>query len=120
MINKKLILVLILCSVFVVGLQIAEPVSSASWKKFDSGYYKISDGRLVKYTSYIKGVNQIRMNNYKNSKLIGTTDFVKTGSKVVVSFKNGKGKSNGKTTIYTKLNLKNFYHKFIISVKNYY
>lgn len=120
MINKKLIIILILCSVFIVGLQVVEPVNSANWKKFDSGSYKISDGTLVKYTSYIKGNNQIRMNNYKNSKLIMTADFVKTGTKVVVSNKDGKGKSIGKKTTYAKGTLKNFYQAVIKSIKNYY
>lgn len=58
--NYRMILALVLCVVFVCGVQLAfaEPVSAANYKKFDSGKIT-SEGVTLKYTSYIKGKNNI-------------------------------------------------------------
>lgn len=109
--NKNIIIVFLLLSVFAVGtLNFADTVEAASWKKFDSGSYKADDGAKIKYTSYIKGTNKIHMKIYRNSKFFATADFVKTGQKVVITSKNPKGKIIEKKTEYTKKSLKKWYY----------
>lgn len=128
MFNKKILYVLILCSVFIVGLQIIEPVNAANWKKFDSGSYKIDPPSGFKnkttYISYIKGSNNIKTNIYiykakTDDKIYSGTLYIsKTGNKIKTYAIEGKGKK-GKPDYYkTKYSAKKYYKLFISYLKN--
>lgn len=75
-INKNIIIVFLLLSVFAVGtLTFTETVDAAKWKKFDTGKFPIKDTKdyipgakpFMKYVSYSKP-NNIQINMYITKK----------------------------------------------------
>lgn len=86
--NSRLIIALFLCSVFICGAQLActDTVSAASYKKFDSGKIK-SEGIIIKYTSYIKGKNNIYVKLTYSNKVIGKMYLVKGKTKITYTGK---------------------------------
>ena len=128
MFNKKIIAALILCSIFIIGFQLVETVNAASWKKFDSGNYKIEAPSGFKnkttYTSYIKDSKNIKMNIYtyqsKDNKKIysGTLYISKTGNKIKTYTADAKGKKEKPDYYKTNYSAKKYYNLFISHLKN--
>ena len=64
MFNKKIITVLILLSVFVVGLQMAEPVEAVAGKPVDKGSFTVN-GAKIKYDAQLVGNSMFIEFNHK-------------------------------------------------------
>ncbi|MBZ9571136.1 hypothetical protein KQY27_06235 [Methanobrevibacter sp. TMH8] len=108
--NKKVIIALLLCAIFVCGVQLAfaDPVSAATYKKFDSGQIK-SDGITLKYVSYIKGKNDIYMKlNYKGITL-GKIYMTKGKTKIKMTYKILGKKSQSMSVKHYGISLKTMY-----------
>lgn len=108
--NYRMILALALCVIFVCGVQLAfaDPVSAASYKKFDSGKIT-SDGITIKYTSYIKGKNNIYMKlTYKNV-VLGKIYLTRGKTKVTITSKVVGQKTESMSFKHYGLSLKTFY-----------
>lgn len=106
-------LTLFVCVVFVCGVQLAciDSVSAASYKKFDSGKIK-SEGITIKYTSYVKGKNNIYVKLTYNNKGIGKIYMTKGKTKITYTAKFA-GQKTQKTSIkHHKKSIKTFYKKF--------
>lgn len=117
--NSRVIIALFLCSVFVCGAQLAftDTVSAASYKKFDSGKIT-SEGITLKYTSYIKGKNNIYVKlSYKN-KVIGKIYMVKGKTKITYTAKFTGQKTQTTSTKHYGKNIKTFYKQFIKELKS--
>ena len=92
--NKDLVVVILLLSVFAVGtLNFVGTVEAATWKKYESGmYYEKNPAKGYKntesYITYTKGSNEIKMDCYvyktkDNKKILdGTLYFTKVGKKI--------------------------------------
>jgi len=124
MFNKKIILALILCSVFAVGtLYFADTVDAAQWKKYDSGKFKdeypaAGHKKVSSYQSYTKGTNNLYVNIYGhskngNKKLTNKLTLNKKGNIIKITEKNYF--SNEKETFYyqTKWSVKKVYKNFM-------
>lgn len=108
--NSKVIIALFLCTVFVCGVQLAfaDPVSAATYKKFDSGKIK-AEGITIKYTSYIKGKNNIYMKlTYKGVQL-GKIYMTKEKTKIKVTYKISGQKSQSMSVKHYGMSLKTMY-----------
>ncbi|KZX10446.1 hypothetical protein [Methanobrevibacter filiformis] len=120
---KRLIAIFI-CIIFVCGLQLAfaEPVSAAKLKKFDSGKIKI-EGITVKYNSYYKGKNYIRMKLYakiySTNIPMGTIQFTKGKTKVKITMKIIGSKTKGLSFKHYGMSTKTFYRMFKNELNNY-
>jgi len=110
--NSKVILTLLVCAVFVCGVQLAfaDPVSAATYKKFDSGNVKIN-GIGCHYYSTIKG-NKIQVGIFYKNKLISFYELDKGKNKVTLYVCDSKGHVKYKQVIKTKKTLKSFYYYF--------
>ena len=62
MLNKKTIFAIVLISVFVVGLQISNPVSANGTDGIDSGTFKVNGKKVIYYADY-EYKNNIKNNN---------------------------------------------------------
>ena len=111
--NYKVITALFLCAVFVVGVQLAftEPVYAASYKKFDSGKIK-SEGITIKYTSYIKGKNNIYVKLTYQNQVIAKMYMVKGKTMVKYTAKFVGEKTQTKSIKHNGKSIKSFYKKF--------
>jgi hypothetical protein len=113
LLNSRVIIALFLCSVFVCGAQLAftDTVSAASYKKFDSGKIK-SEGITLKYTSYIKGKNNIYVKLSYNNQVIGKIYMVKGKTNITYTAKFTGQKTQKTSTKHNGKNIKTFYKKF--------
>ena len=113
--NYRLIIATFLAIVFVCGAQIAfaEPVSAASYKKFDSGTIKTGDGVTLKYTSYIKGKNDIYVKLTVGKTTISNLYFVKEKTKIKVTIKSPGEKTQSYSEKHNGKSVKTYYNKFI-------
>lgn len=126
-INKNVITVFILLSIFVTGLAIAEPVTSAKYVKFDSGSFPLKEEatgfkKNAKYVSYSKK-NKIHINMYITFKAsnknfrISQTQFTKSSKNYIKqSTKSFGSTTQTKTFKYTK-SLSTYYKLFIKGMK---
>lgn len=120
MFNKKIILALLICTVFAVGtMHFVDTVDAAKWKKYDSGKFKdeypaAGYKKVSSYQSYTKGDNNLYVNLYAHSK----NGKKKLGSKLTLNKKGNVIKateknyfSNEKETFYlqTKWSVKKVY-----------
>lgn len=108
--NSKVIIALLLCAVFVCGTQLAfaDPVSAATYKKFDSGKIK-SDGITMKYTSYIKGKNNICMKLSYMGITLGKIYMTKGKTKIKITYKILGQKSQSMSVKHYGVSLKTMY-----------
>ena len=120
-INYKVIMVLFLCAVFVCGTQLAiiEPVSAASYKKFDSGKIN-SDGIIIKYTSYIKGKNNVYMKlTYgKKNKALGKVYLSRVKTKIKVTYKIKGQRTQSESMRHYGMSMKTMYRYFKTGMRN--
>jgi hypothetical protein len=108
MFNKKIILAIILISVFVVGLQM-EPVNAMAGKKIDSGSFKVS-GKTIKYIAELDNKEKNLYIEAYGGKFSSSyiVKKVKNENKVY-KYNDIKFKYQLKKTYNTKKSLKNFY-----------
>jgi len=111
--NYKVITALFLCAVFVVGVQLAfaEPVSAASYKKLDSGKIK-SEGITIKYTSYIKGKNNVYIKLTYQNQVIAKMYIDKGKTKVKYTAKVAGQKAQTKSVKHKGKSIKTLYKNF--------
>ena len=67
--RKNILLISMVLSMFVFGLQIAEPVAATSWKTIDHGTFKLTNKYtnvtcIYKWTTYQKGKNYVKVVGY--------------------------------------------------------
>jgi len=111
--NYRTILALLVCVMFVCSVQLTftEPVSAASYKKLDSGKIKTEDATL-KYTSYIKGKNNVYIKlTYKNQ-IIAKIYIDKGKTKVKYTIKVPGQKTQIKTAKHKGKSIKTLYKNF--------
>lgn len=108
--DSRMIAALFLCAVFVCGVQLAfaEPVAAASYKKFDSGKIT-SDGITIKYTSYIKGKNNIYMKLTYKKMVLGKIYMTKGKTKIKMTVKAVGQKTTSMSLKHYGLSLKTMY-----------
>jgi len=111
--NYRAILALLVCVIFVCSVQLAfaEPVSAASYKKFDSGNIKTDDATL-KYTSYIKGKNNVYIKLTYQNQIIAKMYIDKGKTKVKYTIKVPGQKSEIKSVKHKGKSVKTLYKKF--------
>lgn len=111
--NYRTMLALFVCVVFVCGVQLAfvDSVSAASYKKFDSGKMK-SDGITLKYSSYIKGKNNIYVKLTYQNQVIGKIYMDKGKTKIKYTFKFKGQKTQSQSMPHKGKSIKTFYKKF--------
>jgi len=118
--NKSVLLVFLLLSVFAVGtLNFVDTIDAASWKKYDSG--KVTDEypatgykKIASYQSYTKGNNQLYVEMYSYPKEGGSKKISKatlTKKKNIIKITSKNYFSNEKKTGYfeTKWSVKKLY-----------
>jgi len=112
--NYRAILALFVCVIFVCSVQLAfaEPVSAASYKKFDSGTIKTDDGATLKYTSYIKGKNNVYIKLAYQKQVIAKIYIDKGKTKVKYTIKVPGQKTQIKTAKHKGKSIKTLYKKF--------
>jgi len=126
MFNKKIITALILLNVFIVGLQMAEPVNAAA-KDFDSGSFKVN-GEKITYVAFygLDSKNEVTISFYKNDyeRFKNSYSLKKVSKNQIKSYQvtydkkenpNRKFLKNHKTTKSTLNFYKNNYKKYIIN-----
>ena len=123
--NKKILLVFLMLSVFAVGtMNFIVPVEAATWKKFDSGSFidkKPISGftNKMSYTSYIKGSKEIKVNFYgysakTNKKILFFSVYLtKTGNKIKLHSVDITGKKSKPEYMKFDKSVKQGYKKFI-------
>jgi hypothetical protein len=95
--NKNILIVFLLLSVFAVGtLSFVETAEAAKWKKYNSGkftneYSAAGDKKVMTYQSYTKGNNDLYVNVYSYSK---KNNKKQLDTKYTFSKKNGIKKTN--------------------------
>jgi len=109
---KKIFIVFLLLSVFIVGtLNFADTVEAAKWKQFDSGTVN-SDGMKFSYKTYSRGSNEIRLDMSYSGKVVTRNYLTKTKTGVNVVIKDYTGRTINKDFVKTSLSLKAFYRNF--------
>lgn len=130
--RKNIVLIVALISfMFVIGLQVAEPVAAASWKVIDHDSTKFKDGNTTvtyKWTTYKKGnnyvvvkgtyypdINSYKAHYYMYLKKISKTKIKITEKSFLTNKKTGKNKILKQKTYYrrTKLTAVQYYWKYI-------
>lgn len=120
--NKNVLVVLLLLSIFVVGtIAFSDTVSAAKWKKYDSGSFNVKKPgpgfkNKFSYVTYIKGSKNIKMNMYmyftKNNKKIYAATFYmsKTTGKTLKLYSVDLTGKKSKVEYYSyKGNVKSYY-----------
>ena len=112
-VNYRVLIALFICTVFVCGVQLAfaDPVSAATYKKFDSGKI-VSEDMTLKYTSYIKGKNNIYVKLTVNNKVIGKIYMIKGKTKITYTVKMVGQKTQTSSFAHKGLSIKTFYKLF--------
>jgi hypothetical protein len=125
--DKNMIIVFLLLSVFAVGiLSLNGTVEAAKWKKFDSGSYNIENPdkeykKTISYNSYSKGSNKIKvefiLTKTKDNKKVhsDTLLFTKKGKYLYLKGTDYTRKpvKVDKDTYKTKISVKNFYNSYM-------
>ena len=89
--NKNILIVFLLLSVFALGtLNFVDTVEAVQWKKYDSGkftdeYPAMGNEKIAYYQSYTKGTNNLYVNIYSYSKNTGKKNL---DAKLIFSKKN--------------------------------
>ena len=111
--NYRIIITLLICTVFVCGVQLAfaDSVSAASYKKFDSGKIK-SDDMTFKYTSFIKGKNNIYVKLTYENTIIGKFYLNKGKTKVKYIAKSPGQKTKSYSVKHRGKSIKTLYKQF--------
>jgi len=132
-IYKPLLIAILLCTAFTIGFQLADHVSAASWKKYDSGSY-IEDfppngySKYGKYQSYTQGSNKLYLNLYVYKKgtnqkhLVNKMTFTKKNNLVTIKDTTDFKYENNKNLVYTysvktKRSVKTVYKSTINEIK---
>ncbi|MDR1721623.1 MAG: hypothetical protein LBR24_01065 [Methanobrevibacter sp.] len=116
--NKKIFVALFVCAVFIAGFTLAEPISAASWKKFDSGKITVDSSSSVKYIGYKKNSKNYKMVVYYKYNGIGTIKAVtvsftkKTSKKITLTTKNYMNGNKESKTYKTSKSVKTIYKSF--------
>ncbi len=128
--RKNVLLISMILSMFVFGLQIAEPVAATSWKTIDHGTTKFKsyygDKCTYKWTTYQSGKNYVKMVGYMYSPQTNTGvyiyDYFKKVSKTKLknygkdvghyyNYKTSRTINFGNTYCNTKLTAAQYYWK---------
>ena len=121
---KKILIVFLLLSVFIVGtLTFTDTVEAAKWKKYDSGSYNEKGSfpgfkNKVSYVTYIKDSKNIKINFYQykaknNKKVLGSTLYLIKSGKNVKIYGVENGKKSGTSLDPYSGTIKNYYKKII-------
>ena len=110
--NRRVLIAIFLCAVIVSGFQLAfaEPASAAKYKKFDSGS---SSTGTYKYTSYIKGTKNIRIDLTYDGKVFGKITLTKGKTKLKITSKFSNTKASTYLIKHNGKSIKKLYKTFI-------
>ena len=124
--RKNIVLMALVSFMFIIGLQVAEPVAAASWKVIDHGSDKFRQGNIdvtykwvtykkgnnyvVLKTSYYPEVNSCKPHYYLYLQKISKTK-IKITEKTFLTTRAGKNKDINQKTYYrnTKLTAVQYY-----------
>lgn len=134
--RRNVLLISIVLSMFVFGLQIAEPVAATNWKVIDHGTFKLTNKYTnvtcsYKWTTYQKGKNYVKAVGYGYNpsanigaylyhyyKKVSKTKLKVSGKEVVKYYNYGKTQTLnlGSAHGYTKLTAVQCYRKWYRSI----
>lgn len=134
--RKNILLISMLISMFVFGLQIAEPAAATSWKTIDHGKFKLTNHYTnvtcnYKWTTYQKGKNYVKTVGYgynpsanigayiyKYYKKVSKTKMKVSGKEVIKYYNYGTAQTLnlGSAQGYTKLTAVQCYWKWYRSI----